>query len=215
MQDSSEAIFADQRQHPRSLQPICPRNACQGTSPPSRRQLTLLQGPSRGEEASKKLLATGSAEKAKPRRPQGSRTKACLDQGTARAHKQRSVQHSCCLPLTCLTGLTSIVRGSAVAAARASPPAPAKLLSRCAGNQGAQAPLPAAPRFKAVAPAADSSTGEHSQGPLSPQRHLIRHLPAELPSTRRCAHTRAAQSRPQHLRSSQHCRCSIGRHLRL
>ncbi len=138
----------DQRLRPRSLQPICPRNACQGTSPPSRRQLTLLQGPSRGEEASKKLLAIGSAEKAKPRRPQGSRTKACLDQGTARAHRQHSMQRSCRLPLTCLTGLISIARGSAVAAAQTSPPAPAKLLSRCAVEQGAQVPLPAAPRLK-------------------------------------------------------------------
>ena len=53
-------------------------NACQGTSPPSRRQLTLLQGPRRGEEASKKLLAIGSASSAKPRRPQGSRIKSGL-----------------------------------------------------------------------------------------------------------------------------------------
>jgi hypothetical protein len=65
------------------------RNACQGTSPPSRRQLTLLQGPSRGEEASKKLLAVESALTAKPRRPQGPRTKAGLQRGMARARSSR------------------------------------------------------------------------------------------------------------------------------
>ena len=54
------------------------RDACQGTDPPSRRPLTLLQGPSRGEEASKKLPAIGSVLSAKPRRLQGSRTKSGL-----------------------------------------------------------------------------------------------------------------------------------------
>ena len=64
-------------------------NACQGTSPPSRRHLTMLQGPSRGEEDIKKLLAIGSAAKAKPCRPQGTGTKACLWQGVARARAYR------------------------------------------------------------------------------------------------------------------------------
>jgi hypothetical protein len=48
-------------------------NACQGICPPSRRHLTVLQGPSRGEEATKKLLAIGSAAEAKTRRPRGTR----------------------------------------------------------------------------------------------------------------------------------------------
>ncbi len=54
------------------------RNVCQGTHPPSRRPQLVLRGPSRGEEATKKLLAIGSASSAKPRRPQGSRTKSGL-----------------------------------------------------------------------------------------------------------------------------------------
>ena len=48
-------------------------NSCQGICPPSRRHLTVLQGPSRGEEATKKLLAIGSAAEAKTRRPRGTR----------------------------------------------------------------------------------------------------------------------------------------------
>jgi hypothetical protein len=62
------------------------RDACQGTDPPSRRPLTLLQGPSRGEEASKKLPAIGSVLSAKPRRLQGSRTKSGLQKCGARSH---------------------------------------------------------------------------------------------------------------------------------
>ena len=102
------------------------RNACQGTSPPSRRQLTLLQGPSRGEEASKKLLAVGSALTAKPRRPQGPRTKAGLQRGMARARSFRRAWSSRCAPLTHIAGLTfqrtgvEVVR---VAAALAAPAA--------------------------------------------------------------------------------------------
>ena len=54
-------------------------NACQGICPPSRRHLTVLQGPSRGEEATKKLLAIGSAAEAKTRRPRGTRENPACD----------------------------------------------------------------------------------------------------------------------------------------
>ena len=56
-----------------TVTPSTTGNACQGICPPSRRHLTVLQGPSRGEEATKKLLAIGSAAEAKTRRPRGTR----------------------------------------------------------------------------------------------------------------------------------------------
>ena len=48
-------------------------NTSQGISSSFRRHPTVLQGPSRGEEATKKLLAIGSAAEAKTRRPRGTR----------------------------------------------------------------------------------------------------------------------------------------------
>ena len=63
---------------------------CQGTSPPSRRLQTVLQGSSRGEEATKKLLAIGSALKGKLPSPQGMRRLLPADRGVKRACTQTS-----------------------------------------------------------------------------------------------------------------------------
>ena len=99
------------------------RNACQGTNPPSRRPQSVLRGPSRGEEATKKLLAIRSVQKANSPRLLGIRrippagTGAALARLSARnrccsqrpTNSRRTVQHSklskqfeaCCLALCC------------------------------------------------------------------------------------------------------------------
>ena len=67
------------------------RNACQGTYPPSRRPQSVLRGPSRGEEATKKLLAIRSVQKANSPRLLGIRRILPADAGAARAQLQHRV----------------------------------------------------------------------------------------------------------------------------
>ena len=80
------------------------RNACQGTYPPSRRPQSVLRGPSRGEEATKKLLAIRSVPKGKL--PSPSRYPACGCRCGARAASARGHPRSP-TSLTFPTGLTS------------------------------------------------------------------------------------------------------------
>ena len=131
------------------------RNAYQGASPPSRRQPTLLQGSSRGEEASKKLLAVGLAHSAKPRRPQGPSSKAGLQLGVARTRSFRRDLSSCRSPLTHIAGLTCQGTGAKVvqvAADRAQP-------ALCpAGTLAA----PKAGRLRARTPAAALANTPHA-----------------------------------------------------
>jgi len=63
-------------------------NACQGTNPPSRRPQSVLRGSSRGEEATKKLLAIRSVQKANSPRLLGIRRILPADAGAARAQLQ-------------------------------------------------------------------------------------------------------------------------------
>ena len=70
------------------------RNACQGTYPPSRRPQSVLRGSSRGEEATKKLLAIRSVQKANSPRLLGIRRIPPAGTGAARA--RHSARNQCC-----------------------------------------------------------------------------------------------------------------------
>ena len=141
----------------------------------------LLQGPSRGEEASKKLLAVGSALKAKPRRPQGLEEKACLQQGIARARSSRRALSCCCTPLTCFAGLTfrEIWRGVVRVNAAQAPPAAADRALLSARPAGALA----APRSAACAQQSRSSPAltsrTQAQASPTPQQPAKRFLPRQ------------------------------------
>ena len=92
------------------------RNACQGTYPPSRRPQLVLRGPSEGEEATKKLLAIGSASSANSHRPQGMRrnspaTEVRRARMQSRLTRNSSIIHA---PLTCLQATLSCSRSPAL-----------------------------------------------------------------------------------------------------
>jgi hypothetical protein len=74
------------------------RNACQGTNPPSRRPQSVLRGSSRGEEASKKLLAIRSVHNRQtPVASRHEENPACRSRCDARkalARKQRNPAHN-------------------------------------------------------------------------------------------------------------------------